>query len=233
MRWRHHEVPLPAWMEDWAARRLGPEAPAKRVKLAQEAWKEIGETVYSCQVPCSIMRANQARELLHCLHRLLARSYLQSLGRLVLGRYQTTQMGQVKSMMESRPRLDLYTGWIPNSDFMPIRRHYPESSLVNAWHKLMLATVPDGVDGFTPPAAAVFDVVDVTRQVLSDAFARLFVNLAGFVHVKIGQGDALPTGDIKTVTQAEERMQLLLGILTDVDSMLATQGHMLLGKVSL
>lgn len=141
-------------------------------------------------------------------------------------------MGQVKSMIESRPRLDLYTGWIPNSDFMPIRRHYPESSLVNAWHKLMLATVPDGADGFMPPSAAVFDVVDVTRQVLSDAFARLFVNLAGFVHVKTRQGDALPTGTIKTVSQAEERMQLLLDMMTDMDAMLATQGHMLLGKVT-
>jgi hypothetical protein len=34
---------------------------------------------------------------------------------------------QVKSMMESRPRLDLHTGYIRNSDFMPIRRHYPDA----------------------------------------------------------------------------------------------------------
>ncbi len=153
MRWHHTHVPLAGWMEEWATRRLGPAAPAARVQLAQAAWKEIGDTVYSCQ---------------------------------------TTQMGQVKSMVESRPRLDLYTGWIPNSDFMPIRRHYPEASLVSAWRKLLRATIPDGIDGFAPPAAAVFDVVDVTRQVLSDTFARLFVNLAGFVHLKTGQGAALP-----------------------------------------
>jgi hypothetical protein len=45
-------------------------------------------------------------------------------------------------MIESRPRLDLYTGWIPNSDFIPLRRHYLETSLVNAWTKLAEAALP-------------------------------------------------------------------------------------------
>ncbi len=40
------------------------------------------------------------------------------------------------------------------------------------------------------------------------------------------------TGDIKTVTLAEERMQLLLDMISDLNVMLGTQGHMLLGKVT-
>jgi alpha-N-acetylglucosaminidase len=191
MRWRHSPVTVESWLNDWAERRLGPGAPAKRIALAQAAWREIGDTVYSCP---------------------------------------TTQMGQVKSMIESRPRLDLYTGWIPNSDFMPIRRHYPETSLVNAWTKLVEATLPSGSDGYKAPAAAVFDVVDVTRQVLSDLFARLFVQIAGYVYVKTKQGVPLPTGSIASTTLAEEQMQLMLGMIRDLDELLGTQGHMLLGK---
>ncbi len=93
-------------------------------------------------------------------------------------------MGQPKSMIESRPRLDLYTGWIPNSDFMPIRRHYPEAALVNAWKKLMEATLPSAAgaprDAYRPPPAAVFDLVDVTRQVVNRALteARQSLNRA-------------------------------------------------------
>ena len=46
-----------------------------------------------------------------------------------------------------------------------------------------------------------FDLVDVTRQVLSDTFARLFVNIAGFVYVKTKQGVPLPTRDVRSVSQ--------------------------------
>ena len=130
---------------------------------------------------------------------------------------------QVKSMIESRPRLDLYTGWIPNSDFMPIRRHYPETSLVNAWTKLVEATLPSGSDGYMAPAAAVFDMVDVTRQVLSDLFARLFVQIVGYVYAKTKQGVPLPTGSITSTTLAEEQMQLMLGMIRDLDELLGTQ----------
>ena len=81
MRWHHSAVAVTQWLSAWAERRLGPGASGQRVRLAQEAWREIGETVYSCR---------------------------------------TRQMGQVKSMIESRPRLDLYTGCIPISDLMPM-----------------------------------------------------------------------------------------------------------------
>ena len=191
MRWHSHPVSVRLWLDDWAARRLGPSASEERVVLAQQAWQDVGGTVYNCQ---------------------------------------TTQMGQPKSMIESRPRLDLYTGWIANSDFMPIRRHYPESALVNAWKKLMRATLPSGADKYEAPACAVFDLVDFTRQVLADTFARLFVNLAGFVHVKTRQGALLPTGDIHSTSHAEERMQLMLELIRDLDALLATQPHLLLGR---
>ena len=83
---------------------------------------------------------------------------------------------------------------------------------------------PDSpADGYAATPAALFDLVDVTRQVLSDCFARLFVELAGFVHVRTGLGLALPTGGIDSVSHAEERMQLLLGIIEDLDALLATQ----------
>ena len=66
---------------------------------------------------------------------------------------------------------------------------------------LQQATLPSGADGYAPPACAMFDLVDVTRQVLSDTFARLFVNIAGFVYVKTKQGVPLPTRDVRTVSQ--------------------------------
>jgi hypothetical protein len=86
---------------------------------------------------------------------------------------QTKQMGQVKSMVEVRPRLDLFSGFIPNSEFMPIRRHYQESKLVAAWHGLYEALekqtgdmAESGLDDFAPTAAALYDMVDLTRQVM-------------------------------------------------------------------
>ena len=51
----------------------------------------------------------------------------------------------------------------------------------------------------------------------------------GYVYVKTKQGVALPTGDVTSVTLAEERMQLMLDMIRDVDELLGTQGHMLLG----
>ena len=86
-------------------------------------------------------------------------------------------------MIESRPRLDLYTGWIPNSDFIPLRRHYPETSLVNAWTKLAEAALRSGTNGYKAPAAAVFDiwstaVFDIwsmSRDQYAGTFARDFL----------------------------------------------------------
>ncbi|EKX45295.1 hypothetical protein GUITHDRAFT_51145, partial [Guillardia theta CCMP2712] len=127
-----------------------------------------------------------------------------------------TQMGQVKSMVESRPRLDLASGWIPNSDFMPIKRHYPEEALVRAWLKLLRAT-RGGADGYTCSSSASFDIADVTRQVLSDLFARLFQPLSSFCQTRLAGSAAV-------------RMQTLLGIISDMDKMVGTQPRMLLGK---
>ena len=78
-------------------------------------------------------------------------------------------------MIESRPRLDLYTGWIPNSDFIPLRRHYLETSLVNAWTKLAEAALPSGTNGYKAPAAAVFDIWSMSRDQYAGTFARDFL----------------------------------------------------------
>eukprot|EP00960_Hanusia_phi_P001189 32714-Hanusia_phi.AAC.1 len=193
MRWREQEVDIMSWVEQWADRRLGPQASKERRALGEEAWKELAATVYSCP---------------------------------------GTQMGQVKSMVESRPRLDLATGWIPHSDFMPIKRHYPDTALVRAWLKLLRAT-RGGEDGYTCPSSASFDMADVTRQVLSDLFARLFQPLASFCETRFrGSAGALqsPQGGIRTEEEAEKRMQTLLEIISDMDQIVGTQPRMLLGK---
>ena len=108
----------------------------------------------------------------YSLTRVMARSAWEMLAESVYS-CQTKQMGQVKSMMEVRPRLDLFSGFIPNSEFMPIRRHYKESKLVAAWHGLYEALekqtgdmTVSGSDGFAPTTAALYDIADLTRQVL-------------------------------------------------------------------
>jgi len=135
-------------------------------------------------------------------------------------------------MMEIRPRVDAYSGYIPNSDFMPIRRHYKDSTLVQAWHQLIESTAKGG-DTYRPSPAAAFDLADVTRQVLSDLFARLFARLSAFVQHHIptrGQGFNLPQGKITSVEEAEKMMKRLESLIEVADKVVATQGHMLLGK---
>lgn len=217
MRWAHEPADPAMWAREWAARRLGPDADSRMLRKAQEAWTLLAETVYSCK---------------------------------------TTQMGQVKSMIESRPRLDLHTGYIRNSDFMPIRRHYSDAVLVKAWYKLLdahgLGGEPKGgLNTDEPPvlagneleaasaattSASRYDLVDVTRQVLSDLFARLFVQLSGYLqqrgvaHQGYTAGAPLPTGSIKTNADAEMRMKMLEGLILDIDRLLGTQEWLLLGR---
>lgn len=148
----------------------------------------------------------------------------------------TQQMGQPKSMIESRPRLDLFTGFIRNSDFMPVRRHYNESVLISAWHAM--CTALDGPhDDYTPSRAALYDIADVTRQVLADLFSRLYVNYVGFVQstVRYSSGykhlhTTLPAGRIRTKEDATARARLMLDIILDLDRLLGTQEGSLLGK---
>ncbi|HXX62741.1 MAG TPA: alpha-N-acetylglucosaminidase TIM-barrel domain-containing protein [Bacteroidota bacterium] len=116
--------------------------------------------------------------------------------------------GYVESAICARPSLDAY----PKARFWgSTKPDYDTRRLVDAWKRLLdAADVCGGSDGYC------YDLADMGRQVLSD--------LAGLYYRGVLQ--AYTRKDSATVSQLRSRM---LGLIRDLDQLLATRREFLLG----
>jgi len=128
--------------------------------------------------------------------------------------------GVTKSLMELRPALRF-----ENCGFMPTSLYYEPNELVTVLHSL-LAVAEAGTSnlgGSTPatplPSTLSYDVVDVCRQILSNIFLETHQSFVeAFMRQPSDRAAMHKDGDI------------LLGLLDDMDTLLSTDGHFLLGQ---
>jgi len=119
----------------------------------------------------------------------------------------TGQSGVTKSMIDLRPALEMNrTGW------QPTVLHYDPADLVTAWDYLV-----ECQDELAGVETYLFDLADVTRQVLSNLFIT-FQSSVSEAYLKNGTYDELS----KNITR-------LMALILDVDSVLATTEYYLLG----
>jgi len=120
----------------------------------------------------------------------------------------TGQSGVTKSMIDLRPALQMNrTGW------QPTVLHYDPADLVTAWEYLI-----DIQDELTGVETYLTDLVEVTRQVLSNLF--------------ITSQASVTQAYLKNATydQLFQNVQQLMDLILDVDQVLATSEHFLLGN---
>lgn len=119
----------------------------------------------------------------------------------------TENNGGNESIITARPTFRKNPGGTANT-----KPHYDPDDLVGAWRLLMKA-VPElqNRDGFR------YDIVDITRQVLA--------NYASVVQQKAAE--AYSRGDIEAFDEASSEF---LGLVSDMDTLLATRPEFLLGR---
>ncbi|KAF0690459.1 Aste57867_18191 [Aphanomyces stellatus] len=120
--------------------------------------------------------------------------------------------GVTKSLVTIRPHWGLV-----RDGFMPTKIAYEAKQVVHAWRSLLAAATS------TPALAQVdtyrHDVVDVTRQALSDLFTKHYEHLEA--DFKAGT---------KPVDQIAGRVHAMLDLIGDMDRILAAHEDFLLGK---
>mmetsp|Transcript_61107 Transcript_61107/g.144303 ORF Transcript_61107/g.144303 Transcript_61107/m.144303 type:complete len:325 (-) Transcript_61107:29-1003(-) len=111
-----------------------------------------------------------------------------------------------KSMVVLRPKLDLL-----HAGFMPTSLFYDPSDLVLAWLDLIHAatTLP-----MSPSLR--YDLVDVTRQVLSNTFSLL-------------HGDIVESYDNGALTSLQHATEAAVEVIRDLDHILSYSEHFMLG----
>jgi len=126
--------------------------------------------------------------------------------------YNATSGGGVpKSLVELQPGLSML-----HDGFMPTLLEYDPQALVAVWKQLRQ---PDLVAQFGSTETYMFDLVDVTRQVLVNYFIWVQGNLSSTF-----------SSNTTTADDVTKWASLALEVISDLDSLLASNSHFLVGQ---
>lgn len=127
--------------------------------------------------------------------------------------YNNTNFGLASSVPKAALVRQPGTGLVNPAHIMP----YNTSAIVQAWKNIYDSAIKQPALWQNPSYQ--FDVVDITRQVMTDAFAETYLELMGAYQNSASNSSEVSAIGAKLVSQ-----------LNDLDSVLATNGNFLLDK---